>query len=134
MSLPLPRPALVADEALVNRRSGKTPAPTAPSASEELLFGGELAYDMFGKRGGAFLKLGPWRMARQFPQLIAIGVRLAHMADPPGYARSGWPSWGAGSPRRSAWSRSTACWATSSPAGAPTSDCRARCPPWRGFA
>lgn len=67
----------------MSRGSGMTPAEMATSASEDLLFGGELAYDAgFDRHDGAFLKLGLWQMARQFPQLIAIGVRLAHLADP----------------------------------------------------
>ncbi|MER5730704.1 ABC transporter ATP-binding protein [Streptomyces sp. NPDC002138] len=52
------------------------------SDSEQLLFGGELAYDIgWEKHEGAWLKLGLWTMARNLPRMVAMGVRLAHLAD-----------------------------------------------------
>lgn len=52
------------------------------SASERLLFGGELQYDLgWNAHHGAWLKLSLWSMARSLPQLVATAVRLAHRAD-----------------------------------------------------
>ncbi|WP_338673878.1 ABC transporter ATP-binding protein [Streptomyces sp. SCSIO 30461] len=53
------------------------------SASEQLLFGGELAYDIgWNRHQGAWLTLDLWAMARSLPKLIATAVRLSHKADP----------------------------------------------------
>ncbi|MGT2526124.1 ABC transporter ATP-binding protein [Streptomyces nojiriensis] len=52
------------------------------SESERLLFGGELAYDIgWEQHEGAWLKLGLWKMAKELPHLVRMGVRLAHLAD-----------------------------------------------------
>ncbi|MFI6002066.1 ABC transporter ATP-binding protein [Streptomyces sp. NPDC051366] len=52
------------------------------SASERLLFGGELAYDIGWERHeGAWLKLGLWTMAKGLPRLVGTGIRLARLAD-----------------------------------------------------
>ncbi|MFJ3581966.1 ABC transporter ATP-binding protein [Streptomyces sp. NPDC090127] len=53
-----------------------------PSASERLLFGGELAYDMgWSQHHGAWLKLSLRSMATSLPRHVGIAVRLAHAAD-----------------------------------------------------
>ncbi|MFB7450273.1 ABC transporter ATP-binding protein [Streptomyces sp. NPDC056194] len=61
-----------------------TTAPTETvSASERLLFGGELAYDMgWSQHSGTWVKLGMRRMAASFPRQVGIAVRLARQADP----------------------------------------------------
>lgn len=59
------------------------------SDSERLLFGGELAYDVGWERHeGAWLKLGLWTMAKELPRMVAMGMRLAHLAAELG--RSSW--------------------------------------------
>ncbi|MEV5877961.1 ABC transporter ATP-binding protein [Streptomyces sp. NPDC052101] len=67
---------------------GKAPRPDAEeaeeavSASEMLLFGGQLEYDVgWNAHHGAWLGLSLWSMARQLPRLVATSVRLAHWAD-----------------------------------------------------
>ncbi|MBD0742982.1 ABC transporter ATP-binding protein [Streptomyces sp. CBMA152] len=67
-------------------RNDKAPADTdeagAVSASEELLFGGQLQYDMgWNAHHGAWLGLSLWSMARDLPRLVATSVRLAALAD-----------------------------------------------------
>ncbi|MGK5629321.1 ABC transporter ATP-binding protein [Streptomyces sp. URMC 123] len=58
------------------------PAASEPSASERLLFGGELAYDLgWNQHHGAWLKLSLRSMAAGLPQQVAIAVRLARRAD-----------------------------------------------------
>ena len=53
-----------------------------PSASEQLLFGGELAYDFgWGRHHGVWLKLSLRAMALSLPRQVGIAVRLAHEAD-----------------------------------------------------
>ncbi|MFI8825221.1 ABC transporter ATP-binding protein [Streptomyces sp. NPDC053431] len=60
----------------------KEPGGGRPSASEELLFGGELAYDMgWSRHHGVWLKLGLGAMAAALPRQVAIAVRLAREAD-----------------------------------------------------
>ncbi|WP_328885216.1 ATP-binding cassette domain-containing protein [Streptomyces sp. NBC_00316] len=57
-------------------------APPEPSASEKLLFGGELEYDLgWSQHRGAWLKLGMQTMAASLPRQVAIAVRLARQAD-----------------------------------------------------
>ncbi|MBK0373755.1 ABC transporter ATP-binding protein [Streptomyces sp. RB110-1] len=52
------------------------------SASEKLLFGGELAYDAgWTQHHHAWLKLSLKAMALSLPKQIAVAVRLAHQAD-----------------------------------------------------
>lgn len=52
------------------------------SASEKLLFGGELAYDAgWSQHHYAWLKLSLKSMALSLPRQIAVAVRLAHQAD-----------------------------------------------------
>ncbi|MER6915593.1 ABC transporter ATP-binding protein [Streptomyces sp. NPDC000594] len=52
------------------------------SASERLLFGGPLAYDVgWSQHQGAWLSLDLWKMARSLPHLVGTAVRLAHRAD-----------------------------------------------------
>ncbi|MFH9125589.1 hypothetical protein [Streptomyces globisporus] len=52
------------------------------SASEKLLFGGELAYDAgWTQHNYAWLKLSLKAMALSLPNQIAVAVRLAHQAD-----------------------------------------------------
>ncbi|KUH39822.1 MULTISPECIES: ATP-binding cassette domain-containing protein [Streptomyces] len=58
-------------------------AAEGPSASEQLLFGGELTYDYgWGAHDGAWLKLGLLSMAGSLPKQVAVAVRLAREADP----------------------------------------------------
>ncbi|MFF8382144.1 ATP-binding cassette domain-containing protein [Streptomyces kanasensis] len=58
-------------------------AAEGPSASEQLLFGGELTYDHgWGAHDGAWLKLGLRSMAGSLPKQVAVAVRLAREADP----------------------------------------------------
>ncbi|MEW1905930.1 ABC transporter ATP-binding protein [Streptomyces sp. NPDC086147] len=53
------------------------------SASEQLLFGGELTYDYgWGAHNGAWLKLSLRSMAVSLPRQVAVAVRLARRADP----------------------------------------------------
>ncbi|MEU4279878.1 ABC transporter ATP-binding protein [Streptomyces tanashiensis] len=60
-----------------------TPSAETVSASERLLFGGELAYDQgWSQHRGTWVKLGMWHMAVSFPRQVAIAVRLARRADP----------------------------------------------------
>lgn len=61
--------------------SSTAPAETV-SASERLLFGGELAYDQgWSQHRGTWVKLGMWNMAVSFPRQVGIAVRLARQAD-----------------------------------------------------
>ncbi|KQX50098.1 MULTISPECIES: ABC transporter ATP-binding protein [unclassified Streptomyces] len=54
----------------------------APSASEQLLFGGELAYDQgWNSHRGTWVKLGMWSMAVSFPRQVGVAVRLSRRAD-----------------------------------------------------
>ncbi|MGW5421983.1 ABC transporter ATP-binding protein [Streptomyces sp. NPDC003943] len=63
-------------------RTSTTTPPSSTSASEQLLFGGELAYDYgWSKHGGAWLKLGLRAMAASLPRQVALAVRLAREAD-----------------------------------------------------
>lgn len=53
------------------------------SASERLLFGGELAFDQgWSQHRGTWVRLGMWSMAVSFPRQVAIAARLARQADP----------------------------------------------------
>lgn len=52
------------------------------SASEKLMFGGELAYDTgWSQHHDAWLKLSLKAMALSLPRQVAVAVRLAHQAD-----------------------------------------------------
>ncbi|KOT48397.1 MULTISPECIES: ABC transporter ATP-binding protein [Streptomyces] len=54
----------------------------APSASEQLLFGGRLRLDMpWNRHGDAVMQLGLRAMVKQLPHLLALAARLAHRAD-----------------------------------------------------
>ncbi|MFD9608136.1 ABC transporter ATP-binding protein [Streptomyces sp. NPDC059083] len=60
-----------------------TPPAETVSASERLLFGGELAYDEgWSQHSGTWVRLGMWSMAVRFPRQVGIAVRLARRADP----------------------------------------------------
>lgn len=60
-------------------RRDRTPE---PSASEVLLFGGPLRYDMgWSQHQGAFLELNFRAMLRQLPSMLAVCFRLAWQAD-----------------------------------------------------
>ncbi|MFF9428751.1 ABC transporter ATP-binding protein [Streptomyces sp. NPDC014746] len=60
-----------------------TPPASTVSASERLLFGGELAYDEgWSQHSGTWVRLGMWSMAVRFPRQVGIAVRLARRADP----------------------------------------------------
>lgn len=62
-------------------------ATDGPSASERLLFGGELTYDHgWGAHDGTWLKLGLRAMAGSLPRQVAVAVRLAREADPRAFA------------------------------------------------
>ncbi|MBD0711169.1 MULTISPECIES: ABC transporter ATP-binding protein [unclassified Streptomyces] len=64
-----------------------TAAKGTPSASERLLFGGELTYEQgWGAHDGAWLKLGLRAMAGSLPKQVAVAVRLAREADPRAFA------------------------------------------------
>ncbi|MFE5512456.1 hypothetical protein ACFQ9J_18020 [Streptomyces sp. NPDC056529] len=53
------------------------------SASEQLLFGGELTYDYgWGTHNGAWLKLSLRSMTVSLPRQVAVAVRPARRADP----------------------------------------------------
>ncbi|WP_426362216.1 ATP-binding cassette domain-containing protein [Streptomyces sp. E-08] len=59
-----------------------TPPTEGVSASERLLFGGELAYDEgWSQHRGTWVRLGMWNMAVSFPRQVGIAVRLARQAD-----------------------------------------------------
>ncbi|MFF8812226.1 ATP-binding cassette domain-containing protein [Streptomyces pactum] len=61
---------------------GSDRASSRPSGSEQLLFGGELAYDQgWSQHHGAWLRLGLRSMAAAIPRQVGIAVRLAHRAD-----------------------------------------------------
>ncbi|MGW6287802.1 ATP-binding cassette domain-containing protein [Streptomyces sp. NPDC055107] len=62
--------------------SGGTPSDARVSASETLLFGGELAYDTgWSRHHDAWLKLSLRTMALSLPRQVAVAIRLAHQAD-----------------------------------------------------
>lgn len=62
--------------------SGTRGASASPSDSENLLFGGELAYDYgWGAHDGTWLKLSLGAMAVSLPRQVAVAVRLAREAD-----------------------------------------------------
>ncbi|MGW2282994.1 ABC transporter ATP-binding protein [Streptomyces sp. NPDC001770] len=64
-------------------RDRKTAPPEDTSASEELLFGGPLRYDMgFSRHDDAVLQLDLRSMVRRMPYLLLSTVRLAREADP----------------------------------------------------
>ncbi|MBT2489445.1 ABC transporter ATP-binding protein [Streptomyces sp. ISL-96] len=69
-------------DATEDARPGKDTSASEPSASERLLFGGELAYDLgWSQHHGAWLKLSLRSMAAGLPRQVAIAVRLARQAD-----------------------------------------------------
>ncbi len=54
-----------------------------PSASEQLLFGGPLRYDMgWNQHNGAFLELSFRSMVTRLPAMLGSSFRLAWQADP----------------------------------------------------
>ncbi|MFJ7589541.1 ABC transporter ATP-binding protein [Streptomyces sp. NPDC097617] len=64
------------------KRNGPAREAAVVSESEQLLFGGELAYDVgWDRHEGNWLKLGLWKMAKGLPAMIGTGLRLAHTAD-----------------------------------------------------
>ncbi|MEW1644889.1 ABC transporter ATP-binding protein [Streptomyces sp. NPDC091219] len=59
------------------------PGPGVPSASEQLLFGGPLRYDMgWNQHNGAFLDLSFRSMVTRLPAMLGSSFRLAWQADP----------------------------------------------------
>ncbi|UXX92945.1 ABC transporter ATP-binding protein/permease [Streptomyces sp. AD2-2] len=57
--------------------------PGVPSASEQLLFGGPLRYDMgWNQHNGAFLELSFRSMVTRLPAMLGSSFRLAWQADP----------------------------------------------------
>ncbi|MFJ9890196.1 ABC transporter ATP-binding protein [Streptomyces sp. NPDC091287] len=62
--------------------SDGTPSDAHVSASETLLFGGELAYDTgWSRHHDAWLELNLRTMALSLPRQVAVAIRLAHQAD-----------------------------------------------------
>ncbi|MFG3040931.1 ATP-binding cassette domain-containing protein [Streptomyces sp. NPDC048330] len=58
------------------------PPKDSPSASEQLLFGGELTFDQgWSRHRGTWVRLGMWNMAVSFPRQVGVAVRLAGQAD-----------------------------------------------------
>ncbi|MFE0652046.1 ABC transporter ATP-binding protein [Streptomyces sp. NPDC059534] len=61
---------------------GSAAGAEAPSASEQLLFGGELTTEQgWNQHRGTWMRLGMWSMAVSFPRQVGVAVRLARQAD-----------------------------------------------------
>lgn len=110
------------------------PGTATVSDSERLLFGGELAYDIgWDRHEGAWLKLGLWTMAKQLPRLVGTGLRLARLADARALRVVLASEAGRGVAQAVGLVAVNRVSGTSSPAAAPTSASRRRCPPSRSW-